>query len=291
MKDGSEATIDSTDGGDYLLKITPDGKADWWVLATGPGKNFTLMSKVLLNDRVLFSGYYDATTQIARMGAPLIEFTPEGYMDLFLLSLDAEGAMNWSSTSTGGPSSHAYFNSAQPLEDGFIVGGVYTNGFALTDSSSRTTPMPRYGRLDTTDAFVARYSNDGSISWVDTFGGWESDLERAVTGLSDGSIVCVGHGIMQGFSLDQLRTEEERDQDGFIVRMDGDGRVAWAHSFIGGNQQDALLDAHAFRDDTVVIGADFVVETTVIGPDGTEIQVRGDGEKDGLLLTVDRERM
>lgn len=197
-------------GGDvYVLRLDQDGTVIWSGYYGGMGAQ-TAVSCAALTDGFAVMG----TTGAGSNG---------GY-DILLLKLDTEGALVWERHI--GSDEWDIGHAMEALADGFVLAGTtYGHGATAgdawvvrTDLNGDTLWTRRFGGAGTDealglhvdpqghvlvvgrtqgsagphDAFVARLLPDGTLDWMDTYGGDGSDQANAVTSTLDGAYVVVG---------------------------------------------------------------------------------------------------
>ncbi len=123
--------------------------------------------------------------------------------DVFLLSYDSSGNLNWQRT--WGGTSEDYGNDVA-----IGLGNIYVTG--RTDSFGVGT-----------DAFLLCYDSSGNLNWQRTWGGTSSDLGRGVAVDSTGNIYVTG----------QTSSFGAGSSDVFLLRYDSTGNLLWQRTWGG----------------------------------------------------------
>ena len=119
-----------------------------------------------------------------------------GESDLWLLKLDADGALGFERTYGG--AAHDRIHAAAPSDDG----GVFLTGFTASEGAG--------GR----DLWVTRFSPDGDLVWSRTLGGSRHDEGLDLALLADGGVAVAGHvwtHEVQGFDIAVARFSQTGD--------------------------------------------------------------------------------
>lgn len=139
------------------------------------------------------------------------------------------------------------------LDDGsiIVVGRTQSNDFPTTPGAFDRTcgnGTACGGEFAEGDAFVSKFSADGSTLIFSTFlGGNDDDGAEAVAIAPDGSIVVVGSAISTDFpttpgAIDSTRNGFGRQPDTFVARLSSDGSQLLYGSYLGGDNQDSAFD-------------------------------------------------
>ena len=184
----------------YLTKYSADGTKAWTKLLGGSGDDEAYALTTGLDGSIYVSGY----TYGALDGQ-----TNSGGRDVELIKLSADGTREWARLL--GSSSTDHVNALTTGLDGSVYVSGYTEGAldGQTNSGGR-------------DAYLTKYSVDGTKAWTKLLG--TSGLDRAyalTTGL-DGSIYVSGYteGALDGQTNSGL-------EDAYLTKYSADGTKAW----------------------------------------------------------------
>lgn len=123
---------------------------------------------------------------------------------------------------------------------GFVVGGT-------TLDVSGTNYRVSAGR-------VVKYSAGGNVQWSHLIGGNDQTVISAVTELTDGSIIAVGHTLSTNLlNLGESAYKCKGTVEGFAIKYSADGDQLWV-KIIGGEGDDQLYSVAATKDGGYVLG-------------------------------------
>lgn len=143
-----------------------------------------------------------------------------GQYDAWILKLDASGNIIWQETLGGTGDDH--FKRILVLADGgfLLCGGTESFGAGGDD------------------AWLARLSATGSLTWLKTYGGSSQDYATSVIQSNDGGYVMAGFTMSQGIGAG----------DGWALKLDSTGTIIWQQVY------GSSLNTESFND--VLEGAD-----------------------------------
>ncbi len=148
-----------------------------------------------------------------------------GSRDIFYAKFTVDGELSWSKT--WGGSSHEYVGSLASTDDGgFVVAGK-TSSYQDTISG---------------DAFLAKFTSDGTLSWNKTWGGYSADSANRVIITADGGYVIAGQTYSFGAG----------GYDAFLAKFTSDGTLLWNKTW-GGSSFDVVNGITAATDGGYVI--------------------------------------
>ena len=196
--DGQTNSSGSNDA--FLTKYNADGTKAWTKLLGSSGEDLAHALTTGLDGSIYVSGM---TT-----GA-LDGQTNSGGTDAFLTKYSADGSKLWSKLL--GSSGIDYANALTTGLDGSIFVSGYTNG-ALGDQTNSGG----------NDAFLTKYSADGTTAWTKQLGSSGDEVALALTTGLDGSIFVSGYtsGALDGQT-------NSGGQDAFLTKYSADGTKAW----------------------------------------------------------------
>ncbi len=206
--DGGSGDGGSGDGGSGDGGATLDGDA-WNGVYGGAGEDFAFTAEV-------FAAADGGAGVI--VGGSTTTGTDDGYADLMLLRLDADGGEVWRRNYGEAWSQYGTAACAVPGGGFAVVGSGYAEA---TDSE---------------DIFLVRTDADGEELWRAVLGDASEDESQGLLCLDDGFLVV-------GQSMDEAAT----DYDALAIRLDADGNTVWQRSF-GGADQDWFRAAEATDD-------------------------------------------
>ena len=135
--------------------------------------------------------------------------TGAGKNDIWILRLDATGAILWQKT-YGGTRSEETRSIQETTDGGFVVTGP-TNSFGSGAN----------------DIWVIKLNSAGVIQWQKTYGGSSADVPHSIQQTSDGGYVVAGFTKSFGAGL----------QDYFIIKLNSTGGVVWQKAYGGADNE------------------------------------------------------
>jgi hypothetical protein len=247
-------TLNSADPNRYdifVVKYDPFG-TPVWAQRIGSGNNqFNEVGSSIYSDEdgnlYLTGQFYGA----AAFGNRVL--TARGDADIFLSRINpADGTVLWTTTAGGTSTDLGFGVSTDAFGNPIITGSVTGN------ATFGTTTLR--GSATNTDAFVAKYSADGSFIWARRGGNpTRNDLGRSIVGDDQGNVYIAGS--YTGSDTDPNAVFEsdvnglpvlvfnDRDQSpqAFVAKYNVDGAVLWVRPFESSNAQ-APRDNIAFSE-------------------------------------------
>lgn len=202
--------------------------------------------------------------------------TNHGNIDLWVQKIDKDGNAGWMKL----------FGSHDSEAAGDIVvdaeGNIYFSGLSSgTDGDMQTN----HG---SGDIFIARLQADGTKVWGECYGGTEYESGR-------GKLVAGTYGVVfaaftNSSDGDLTNAGGVGNQDGWLCKLNGLGRVVWSKKF-GGAETDFFVGLTATPDGGFIVtgsteGPDFYGEP-VSGQDAFAMKTDGEGVKQWVTLVDD----
>jgi len=209
-------------GGDdaFISKLTSAGGHIWTTYLGGSGDDFTGAIAVDGSGEIYLAGDSSAT-----WGSPIRGF--ESDRDAFAARLSSTGELVWN-TFLGG--------SAADVADGIALddsGNIYVAG-----SSDTSWGTPVRSHVQSSDAFAAKLTAGGSLTWSTFFGGTGTDNGRAIAWHTSGHVHMAGWSEDSGWGM-PVRAYTGSN-DAFVLQMPAD---------LPGQCGNATLDAGEQCDD------------------------------------------
>lgn len=153
-------------------------------------------------------------------------------LEIFVAKFNPEGNLIWARSGGSGPGGTAN-DVAVDLE-----GNVFVTGYFLGQGIFEDLTLENSGYVD---IFVARYDPDGGLVWVRQIGGRSDDVASSIVADEQGSVYIAGAFSEQMRVSRGIRLESEGLFDAFIMKLDSEGRTAWAVEE-GGYMNDVAYD-------------------------------------------------
>jgi len=191
----------------------------------------------------------------------------DGTRDGFLCRFTSTGQRLWGSF-VGGEGWDVSNDVAITPEGNVVVVG-WTK--SLQGIASESSFQQQYGGSEC-DAFLAVYSPDGIRQWGTYYGGAGWDVANAVAVSPLGDIIVVGWTDSKSVvvATDGHQQSPGGQQDGFVARFLGDGRLRWG-SFYGGSNEDQITDVTVTKSGHIVVVGQ-TKSTTDIATEGAHLQ-------------------
>jgi hypothetical protein len=168
----------------YITKINSTGRLEWQKIYGGKENDEAYAVQQTTDGGYIVTGYSESTD-----GNVTDHHGYAGYADYWLLKLTATGAIQWQK-SLGGTGNDVGYSVQQTSDGGYIAAG-YTKG--ATDGD-----VTYNHNTGTTDYWIVKMDNAGSIKWQKSFGGGSFDDAHSIKQTIDGGFIVAG----QSFSND-----------------------------------------------------------------------------------------
>jgi hypothetical protein len=152
------------------------------------------------------------------------------YGDGFVAKFSADGVLLWS-TYLGGSSSE-YSHDIVHGHDGWsVIGTTWSSDFPTLNAYQST-----FGGFS--DAFIATFSETGSLLSSTFLGGNNADYANGIEFISLSDCYVIGNTYSDDFpTLNAYQSTYSSDGDVFVTRLADDGSLLWS-TFLGGNGDD-----------------------------------------------------
>lgn len=193
------------------------------------------------------TGYF---TSAAIIGTTTLNSS--GNSDIFIAKYNAAGAVLWAAKAGGPGADRAYSIKADDAGNVYITGYYY--GTANFGSSSITSVA------GTQDVFIAKYDTAGTVQWVKSIGGTDSETGYGITCDHAGNVIVTGQ--FKGtatFGSTSLTSAIDpitnlRSFDIFTVKYNGSGSFLWVEHGLAKYDDRGLDVAVDLSDNIYVVG-------------------------------------
>jgi hypothetical protein len=204
-------------GGDaFVARLTSTGTMVWNTFIGGSGEERAYGVAVDGAGDVYVTGHSSAT-----WGSPVNSFA--GGSEAFVVQLDSAGVENWNTFLGGGD---VDFGSAIAVAGG----SVYVAGYSATSWG-----MPVGTHTANGDAFVARLTTAGALTWNTFLGGSDDDAAEGIAVDGSGAVYVAGYSGAPWGSPVRAYTAMN---DAFAARLTAAGELSWS-TFLGGSGDDS----------------------------------------------------
>lgn len=216
----------------FVLKLTPQGKALWGVTAQTEGvgtglalskQGFLAWSGTYKNQWLMGNMKLNSQAQPDTKG----NLGTNGFLTLFNPQKIAQWSVSLPSKDTSTFTQISLDSQNNIYATGSFQGSLYTGASTFQGKGK-------------SDAFVAKYTPQGSLEWLRIIGGPDADSGQGIT-LDHNQNVYVSGSFSTRISLGSKTLTSVGQQDAFVTKLDPKGQYQWSHSF-GGGKTDASSD-------------------------------------------------
>ena len=213
----------------YVARLSPAGAVRWaTAIATGAfGSAFDVAA---VPGGVVVLGRFAGTVRIGTTAV-----TSPGAQSAFVARLNDDGSVAWVRTIDSPDTADA----SEFDSDG--AGNVTVGGSFRTSVTAGGTTRASAGNAD---GWIARIAPDGTVAWLTSFGGTASDNVNAVA-VGPGGEAYVGGLFRNTLAVGAETFTSAGGRDGVALRVEPDGRVAWARHLSGAGADDYFTGAGA----------------------------------------------
>ena len=155
--------------------------------------------------------------------------THNGYTDVFVSKFNASGSLLWSTFFGGTLGEEARGITVASDDSCYITGITYSIDFPLLNAFNST--------LGFCDAFVSKFSSEGSLLWSTYLGGNDTDSGYDIAVTSDGSCYVTGETQSSDFPTKNAFNSSLSGGyvDAFISKFNASGFLLWS-TYLGGSE-------------------------------------------------------
>lgn len=261
----------------FIAKFSPAGARLWATYLGGVGDNIPGSVACDNYGHVYMGGFTSDPNNIATTGS--YHPTPGGGYDDFLVQYDSTGVRQWGTYFGGGGSEYA----GAVCSDGTYV---YLSGWtsSTTGISTPGCQQPIFGGVN--DAFLAKFSMSGNLSWATYFGGPGDDGAGGVTCDKNGYIYLLGYtGSDAGIATPGcFQPARGGATDAFLAKFaPEEGLLVWC-TYYGGPDNESDGRSQVTTDDSAnVIITGFTASISGIASAGAYQDTFGGADVDGFL--------
>ena len=256
-----------------------------WAKKIGSPQDVECRSVAALDgDSLILVGGFQATATFGAGESSETVLTAAGIADVFLARYNSDGTVAWAKSAGGANGDRA--QAIESLAGGsFLLTGYFSSSATWGAGESSESILDAAGM---TDAFLARYNDDGTIAWVKRAGGTGSDEGIDLATAADGTTILVG--AFEETAVFGLGETAETilvtagGSDGFFAKYNPDGTIAWAKK-IGGSGQDSVRGVSLLADGSFLV-AGHLSGTVVFGM-GEPNETHSDGTWGVFLAKYD----
>lgn len=208
----------------FLAKYDIDG-GFIWVKSAGSGGGFDVGSQIACdtNGNIYVTGSFNGKAFLNNT-----EISSAGDIDIFLAKYNSNGNLQWV-RSAGGIGSD-------------VVGGIAINGTDIYITGNYTG-VAKFNNINITsvgvqDVFLAKYDSSGTLLWLKSAGGTNSDFSRSVS--LNGSDVYITGSFSGTTTFNSTSIVSLGASDVFLAKYNSIGNLLWVKSAGGISTDDAF---------------------------------------------------
>lgn len=216
----------------FIAKYAKDSSLIWFTYLGGKSYDYSNAIAIDSKDNIVVTGY-TKSTDFPTLNAYDDTKSISDSSDAFVSKFSKSGTLLWS-TYLGGFSDDYSQSLVVDSEDNIIVTG-YTDStdFPILDAFEGTHNNGGYS-----DAFVTKFSKDGSLLWSTFLGGNNIDYGNAIACDSFDNIIVTGKTESDNFpTLNAYDNTLSNNSDAFLTKFSSDGSFLWS-TYLGGNSID-----------------------------------------------------
>jgi len=215
----------------FVTKFDAAGDLLWSTYLGGFGNDACRSVVTDATRNVCVAGFTESATFPTTEGA--FDTSQNGLYDAFILKLDPDGALDWSTFWGSTDGDYAYGITVDTTGDIAITGLTYSATFPMSVTAAIVTSVTDEG-----DLLVAKFSASGQHLWSSVIGADGLDKGSAITVDSTGNLFVVGTTRSElWFSVGGYCTSPNGDSDAFVAQFDRFGALV-ASTYLGGEEED-----------------------------------------------------
>ncbi len=166
----------------------------------------------------------------------------------FLAKFNSSGKLLWAT----------YYGGVYTEGDGIVAdksGNIYITGYTGSDSDIATSGAYQTSNGGQIDAFVARFSSNGSLLWGTYLGGPDLDYGYGITCDTAGNIYITGYTLSDSgiATVGAYQTSNAGGADAFIAKFNSKGNILWS-TYYGGSNDDYSLSITIYKSNLYITG-------------------------------------
>jgi len=225
-------------GSAFLAKFKSSGSLSWSTYYGGNGDDIGEGITHDGNNNLYLTGYTSSTSGIATSGA--YQTTNAGGEDVFVAKFSSSGSLSWGtyyggSGDDGGraiiadENNNVYVTGSTASDSSIATSGAYQTSFGGGFSNA-------YGIFG--DAFLAKFSSSGSLSWATYYGGAKCDAAGSITACANNIYIAGLTSSLNGITTSNAyQSIYAGDTDAFLAKFTSSGSLIWS-TYYGGAKFD-----------------------------------------------------
>ena len=215
----------------YIAKFNTSGALKWATYYGGPDYEYGFSIRLDTAGNIYVSGATNSGSGIATNGTYQTTYGG-GTDDAFIAKFNNSGTkLLWGSYFGGGAYEHA---GAMVLDKStnIFISGYTTSGTGISTAGAYQSKL-----AGATNAFIAKFNNNGSLAWGTYYGGANNDYSYQMAIDTSGSIFITGGATSSSgiASAGAYQTALTGSEDAFVAKFSNSGSRLWATYYGGPN--------------------------------------------------------
>ena len=231
-----DKTENSNGDNDYwIIKLDENGQIEWQNTIGGDNDD-----RLFATHQTDDGGYICAGNSMSNASGDKAE-NAIGFMDYWVVKLDASGNIQWENT-IGGDDDERLYSIQQTTDGGYICGGGSPSNISGDKTENSNGQM---------DYWVVKLNASGAIEWQNTIGGSDWDNLIYAQQTSDGGYICGGES---SSNISGDKTENSKGQkDYWAIKLNNTGEIVWQKT-LGGSLDDIIYTIEQTPGNGYIIG-------------------------------------
>jgi len=266
----------------FVARYSPDGNPAWATGAGGPGWDFGHAVCALSDGSSLVTGEFSMEAGFGKGDSGESVLTSNGESDVFIAKHSPFGRIQWAEQAGGSQADTALGISCASTGE-FAVAGSFGGLAVFGDAQTSGQEIVSRG---SEDIFIAGYAADGSLDWLRSAGGLDTDIATDVELLSDGSVLLTGYCMARAVFGSGEPEEQETGAGPFLAKYGTNGNLEWA---VNASGQGGGFSIEALGDGSILLAGSF--SGTLLLGEGSENEtsLTSAGEQDIFVASFDSE--
>jgi len=220
----------------FIAGFTSDGRLNWATYYGGSDFDEGAGISIDPSGNIYVTGW-TASDGLATSGA--FKTNGPSIHDAILAKFSNTGNIIWATYFGGTRSDYGQSVYADPSGNIFITGSTVSFTGLATAGAYQTSYSGSTADNYIGDAFLAKFSNTGSLSWATYFGGTKAEYGTGITSDALGNVYLTGYTSSSNniASIGAYQTSFAGNSDAFLAKFSSTGKLKWS-TYYGGPDND-----------------------------------------------------
>jgi len=197
----------------WVVKLTASGAIEWQKTLGGSGPDSAFAIKQTTDGGYIMAGVNNSSNWDVSGN--------QGFIDFWVVKLNASGAIQWQK-SMGGTDSDQAYSIQQTADGGYIAAG-----------STRSNNGDVSGNRGNLDVWVVKFDASGTVEWKKTLGGSATEQAYSILQSTDGGYILAGY--TNSSDGDVSGNDATFAFDVWAVKLNAAGTMEWQKVYGGTN--------------------------------------------------------